>query len=60
MQALGMALKSRHIEPGLIHHSDQEVQYANSAYLRQLSEVGASSVWQQQTIPTRMLRLRTL
>ena len=41
LEALEMALSRRHVAPGLIHHSDQGVQYANSAYVRRLSEVGA-------------------
>jgi putative transposase len=32
LDALQMALHSRHPEPGLLHHSDQGVQYASHAY----------------------------
>ncbi len=41
LQALEMALASRDVSPGLIHHSDQGVQYANSLYVNRLYEVGA-------------------
>lgn len=36
-----MALQSREVRPGLIPHSDQGVQYANTAYVHRLFEVGA-------------------
>ncbi len=39
--ALEMALVSRRPDPGLIHHSDQGVQYASSEYVLRLEEVGA-------------------
>ncbi len=39
--ALEMALQSREVSPGLIHHSDQGVQYANSASVNRLFDVGA-------------------
>jgi putative transposase len=39
--ALEMALVSRQPNPGLIHHSDQGVQYASSEYVLRLQEVGA-------------------
>lgn len=41
LAALEMALQSREVRPGLIHHSDQGVQYANTAYVHRLFEVGA-------------------
>lgn len=41
LQALEMALRTREVRPGLIHHSDQGVQYANRAYVHRLWEVGA-------------------
>jgi putative transposase len=41
LHALEMALQSREVSPGLIHHSDQGVQYANTAYVNRLYEVGA-------------------
>jgi putative transposase len=36
-----MALTTRRPEPGLIHHSDQGVQYASSEYVLRLEEAGA-------------------
>jgi putative transposase len=36
-----MALDSRRPDPGLIHHSDQGVQYASSEYVLRLEETGA-------------------
>jgi transposase InsO family protein len=41
LAALDMALAARHIEPGLVHHSDRGVQYASSAYVERLECVGA-------------------
>jgi putative transposase len=38
--ALEMALTSRRPAPGLIHHSDQGVQYASSEYVARLQEAG--------------------
>jgi len=40
LEALRMALASRRIEPGLVHHSDRGVQYASSAYCDLLKEQG--------------------
>ena len=40
LEALQMALASRRIEPGLVHHSDRGVQYASSAYCDLLKEQG--------------------
>jgi putative transposase len=39
--ALEMALAARQPETGLIHHSDQGVQYASSEYILRLEEAGA-------------------
>jgi putative transposase len=39
--ALEMALAARRPEPGLIHNSDQGVQYASSEYVARLEEAGA-------------------
>ena len=36
-----MALAARRPAPGLIHHSDQGVQYASSEYVLRLEEAGA-------------------
>ncbi|MGH3090101.1 MAG: IS3 family transposase [Rubrobacteraceae bacterium] len=41
MDALEMALAARKPDPGLIHHSDQGVQYASSEYVARLEEAGA-------------------
>lgn len=38
--ALRQALANRHIKPGLVHHSDQGVQYASVAYTALLKEQG--------------------
>ena len=40
LQALERALASRPVAPGLIHHSDQGVQYASAAYVARLQEQG--------------------
>lgn len=41
LSALQMAFCSRQPAPGLIHHSDQGVQYASSEYVLRLQEAGA-------------------
>lgn len=38
LDALGMALKTRRPEAGLLHHSDRGVQYASADYQRQLHD----------------------
>lgn len=38
--ALEMALCRRHIEPGMVHHSDQGVQHASEQYTELLEEKG--------------------
>lgn len=40
VEALRMALSTRKIEPGLVHHSDRGVQYASSEYTDLLKERG--------------------
>jgi transposase InsO family protein len=40
LDALGMALRTRRTEPGLLHHSDRGVQYASGDYQAQLRECG--------------------
>lgn len=40
MKALRMALDSRAVEPGLIHHSDRGVQYACQDYMQLLADSG--------------------
>jgi transposase InsO family protein len=41
LAALDMAVATRHIGPGLVHHSDRGVQYASSAYVERLESIGA-------------------
>ncbi len=41
LAALDMALSSRRVQAGLVHHSDRGVQYASSAYVERLESVGA-------------------
>ena len=41
LAALDMALSSRRVEPGLVHHSDRGVQYASCAYVERLESVSA-------------------
>ena len=41
LSALEMALAARRPDPGLIHHSDQGVQYASSDYIERLERAGA-------------------
>lgn len=41
LAALDMAISTRRIQPGLVHHSDRGVQYASSAYVERLESVGA-------------------
>lgn len=40
LEALRMALFSRHPTPGTIHHSDQGVQYASNEYVEELARYG--------------------
>jgi putative transposase len=40
LDALGMALRTRRPEPGLVHHSDRGVQYASGDYQRRLQDRG--------------------
>jgi len=40
IEALRMALATRKVEPGLVHHSDRGVQYASSVYTELLKEQG--------------------
>ncbi len=41
LSALQMALAARQPDPGLIHHSDQGVQYASAHYIERLEQAGA-------------------
>lgn len=43
LAALEMAITARQPDPGLIHHSDQGVQYASAAYVARLEDVGIQS-----------------
>lgn len=40
-RALQQAIRERHPQPGLIHHSDRGVQYASHEYIEQLQNIGA-------------------
>ena len=40
LSALKMALRNRHVQPGLIHHSDRGVQYAATEYTDLLKKTG--------------------
>jgi putative transposase len=42
LQALRMALESRRVSPGLVHHSDRGVQYASKEYTDLLKEHGVA------------------
>jgi transposase InsO family protein len=54
LSALEMALAARQPEMGLIHHSDQGVQYASSEYVLRLEEAGARISMAAVGNPTRM------
>jgi len=41
LAALNHAIALRRPQPGLVHHSDRGVQYASSAYIERLTEIGA-------------------
>jgi transposase InsO family protein len=43
LAALDHAVALRQPAPGLIHHSDQGVQYASNAYIVRLRSIGAQS-----------------
>ncbi len=43
LAALDAAIAVRHSAPGLIHHSDQGVQYASNVYIARLRSIGAQS-----------------
>ncbi|HEY4041012.1 MAG TPA: IS3 family transposase [Rhodopila sp.] len=40
LEALAMALRTREVTPGLVHHSDRGVQYACGDYARRLKQAG--------------------
>jgi putative transposase len=41
LEALEMAIASRHPQPGLVHHSDRGTQYASNEYVQRLEVCGA-------------------
>jgi putative transposase len=49
--ALKMALTTRHLVPGLVHHSDQGVQYASDEYTGLLKENGIQISMSRQGNP---------
>ena len=51
LQALGRALADRAIPTGVIHHSDQGVQYASEDYLDRLREYGFAVSMSRQAAP---------
>jgi putative transposase len=58
LAALTAALATRRPAPGLIHHSDQGVQYASAAYIARLTAVGARISMAAVGNPTRMPKPR--
>jgi transposase InsO family protein len=40
LEALEMAMRTREVQPGLVHHSDRGVQYACGDYIQRLEAVG--------------------
>jgi putative transposase len=52
LAALEMALAARPVVPGWIHHSDQGVQYASSAYIARLEQAGAQISMAARGCPT--------
>ncbi|MCL0070550.1 hypothetical protein M1N44_02080, partial [Dehalococcoidia bacterium] len=51
LQALKMAIARRRPGPGVIHHSDQGVQYASGEYVEQLRD---TSSWHKEVQPIRV------
>ncbi len=51
LEALDMALKGRRPEPGLIHHSDQGVQYACADYVQRLLDAHAQPSMSRPACP---------
>lgn len=58
-QALNQAIASRTPEPGLIHHSDQGVQYANHRYIGRLRQIGAQVSMSATGRPTDNARIES-
>jgi putative transposase len=52
LAALEMGLGQRAVQPGWIHHSDQGVQYASSAYIDRLEQAGAQISMAARGCPT--------
>ena len=52
LAALERALRSRTVQPGLIHHSDQGVQYASESYVRRAREAGLTLSMGRRGQPT--------
>jgi transposase InsO family protein len=52
LAALEMALGQRTVQPGWIHHSDQGVQYASTAYIERLEQAGAQISMAARGCPT--------
>lgn len=50
--ALERALRSRTVRPGLIHHSDQGVQYASAAYVARAKQAGLTLSMSRRGRPT--------
>lgn len=57
--ALGHAITLRQPAPGLIHHSDQGVQYANHRYLQRLHHIGAEISMSAAGRPTENARIES-
>jgi len=51
LDALDMALGSRQIEPGLVHHSDRGVQYAAKGYTERLRQHGIAISMSRAGVP---------
>jgi len=56
LAALEQALGQRAVQPGWIHHSDQGVQYASSAYIERLEQAGAQISMAARGCPTENAR----
>lgn len=52
LAALERALRSRTVRPGLIHHSDQGVQYASESYVHRAQEAGLTLSMGRRGQPT--------
>lgn len=57
--ALNQAIALRHPAPGLIHHSDQGVQYANYRYIGRLQQIGAQISMSAIARPTDNARIES-